>query len=180
MSGPAAELAAAQRAAMAFVLGEAGFAQVTTIDRHGFPVARTMTAFLEDDWSVSLVQRRGHRRLAQWRRDPATLVSWVGSPAPGATNERPHVFDLGLLPPRLVSVRGRAEFMPAEWTLRCYRQHLRAQRERGFTRAPVRTDEQVVEELAGVRIHPARVRLEGFGAEAQSFTWTIRNVGRGS
>lgn len=167
------ELEVAQRAAMAFVLGEAGFAQVTTIDRQGFPVSRTMTAFLEDDWSVSLVQRRGHRRLAQWRRNTHTLVTWVGGPAPGATNERPHVFDLGLLPPRLVSVRGRAELMPSEWTVHCYRQHLQEQRERGFTRAPQRTDEQVVEELAGVRIHPARVRLEGFGADAQSFTWTV-------
>mgnify|MGYP000580745422 CR=1 FL=1 len=54
----------AARAALAFVHGEAGFAQVTTIDRYGFPVGRSMTAFLNDDWSVDLVQRRTHARLA--------------------------------------------------------------------------------------------------------------------
>src|SRR5699024_4712897 len=92
---PMMDLATARAAGYAFVHGEAGCAQVTTIDADGFPVSRTMTAFLEPDWSVSLVQRAGHRRLAQWRRDPRTLVSWVGPPAPDASNERPHVFDIG-------------------------------------------------------------------------------------
>ena len=166
-------LAVARRAALSFVHDEAGFAQVTTLDRLGYPVLRTMTAFLNQDWSVDLVQRRSHRRLAQWSRDPRTLVAWVGSPAPGSTNEKPHVFDIGRLVPRTVSIRGRAELMPADWTVRCYTEHVNEQRQRGLTRAPVRSPDQVVEELAGVRVHPVRVRLEGFGREAQSFTWTI-------
>jgi hypothetical protein len=167
------ELARALRAAAAFVRDEAGFAQLTTIDRDGFPVTRTMVAFLEDDWSVSLVQRRVHRRLAQWRRDPRTLVTWVGSPAAGATNERPHVFDVGLLPPRVVSLRGKAEPMSPGWTVTYYRRRLSEQRARGQTRAPQRTDEQAAEELAGVRIRPTRVRLEGFGAGAQTHLWIV-------
>jgi hypothetical protein len=174
------ELARAQQAAVAFVLGEAGFAQVTTLDPLGYPVVRTMTAFLDRDWSVELVQRRSHRRLAQWRRDPRTLVSWLGSPAPGSSNERPHVFDIGRLVPRMVSIRGRAELMPPEWTVRCYQRHLQEQRQHGYTRAPVRNPEQVVEELAGVRVRPIRIRLEGFGQEAQSFTWTIDQRGSDS
>ncbi|HEV7710038.1 MAG TPA: hypothetical protein VGP16_17725 [Asanoa sp.] len=161
-------------AALAFVLDEAGFAQVTTIDRDGFPVVRTMTAFLAPDWSVSLVQRNTHRRLDQWRRDPHTLVSWVGTPAPGASNERPHVFDLGLLPPRVVAIRGVAEPMPPEWTVAVYREQVTAQRARGLDKAPPRTDEQVVAELVGVRIRPVRVRLEGFGEGAESHLWTVR------
>jgi len=48
-----------------------------------------MAAFLEDDWSVVLLQRRLHRRIEQWRRDPRTLVTWVGEPGP--TRRRPHV-----------------------------------------------------------------------------------------
>lgn len=164
-----------EAAAREFVLTEAGFAQVTTIDRRGFPVVRTMTAFLADNaadgWAVDLVQRRGHRRIAQWRRDPHTTVTWVGSPAPGATNERPHVFDLSLLPPRLVSIRGTAEEMPPEWTVRRYFEELVRQRARGGTRAPVRSPGEVEDELVGVRIHPVRVRLEGFGAGAESFTF---------
>jgi hypothetical protein len=159
-----------EAAARGFVLTEAGFAQVTTIDRRGFPVVRTTTAFLTDGWAVDLVQRRGHRRIAQWRRDPRTTVTWVGSPAPGATNDRPHVFDLSLLPPRVVSIRGTAEEMPAEWTVRRYVEELARLRARGGTRAPVRSPAQVEEELVGVRVHPVRVRLEGFGTGAESFT----------
>ncbi|WFE36336.1 hypothetical protein [Micromonospora sp. WMMD975] len=168
------DVATARAAAYAFVLGEAGFAQVTTIDQDGFPVSRTMTAFLEPDWSVSLVQRAGHRRLDQWRRDPHTLVCWVGAPAPGATNERPHVFDIGRLPPRAVAVRGTAAVMPPDWTLAVYRREVARQRAAGCTRAPVRTDDEVAAELAGVRIEPARVRLEGFGVGAESHLWTVR------
>ena len=167
MTPPAAALA------LAFVRDEAGFAQVTTLDAKGYPVTRTMTAFLEEDWSVSLVQRRQHRRIGQWRRDPRTLVTWVGAPAPGAGNERPHVFDLGLLPPRVVSVRGRAELMPDGWTVARYRTEVGRQRAQGFDRAPSRTDSQVVEDLVGVRIRPVRVRLEGFGAGAESHMWTV-------
>ena len=163
----------AAAAALRFVRDEAGFAQVTTIDRRGYPVTRSMTAFLEDDWSVSLVQRAAHQRLSQWRANPRTLVSWVGDPAPGQTNERPHVFDLGRLPSRLVAVRGDVEFMPDDWTVRTYRTHLEAQRAAGNTRAPVRTDDKVRAELVGVIIHPVRVRLEGFGQGPQSFDWTI-------
>lgn len=163
----------AARAALAFVHGEAGFAQVTTIDRYGFPVGRSMTAFLNDDWSVDLVQRRTHARLAQLRRDPRTLVAWVGDPAPGASNERPHVFDIGRLPPRVVYVRGTAVFMSEAETVACYSRHVSRQRGQGFTRAPLRDTGQVLADLVGVHLQPRRVRLEGFGEGAQSFDWTL-------
>lgn len=172
-AGAALDLDSARRFAMHFVLREAGFAQVTTLDRQGFPVGRSMTAFLAPDWSVSLVQRRTHARLAQIRRAPRVLVTWVGAPAPGATNSRPHVFDLGRLPARVVFVRGRAELMQADWTERCYRREVERQRALGHTAAPLRTREQVAEDLVGVRVHPHRVRLEGFGEEARAFEWTI-------
>jgi len=83
MNRPPAEVVAR---AESFVRAEAGFAQVTTLDAHGYPVSRSMTAFLADDFSVHLVQRRVHRRLEQLAADPRLLVTWVGSPAPGATN----------------------------------------------------------------------------------------------
>src|SRR3954470_20174952 len=166
-------LAAARAAALAFVREEAGFAQLTTLDRAGFPVARTMTAFLDPDWSVALVQRRTHARLAQLRRDPHVLVAWIGDPAPGATNERPHVFDIGRLPPRGVFVRGTARFMPDEWTVERYLRHVTEQRARGFTRAPLRTPGQVVADLVGVLVEPRRVRLEGFAEGARSFDWDV-------
>lgn len=168
-----ADVSAAQAAARAFVLEEAGFAQVTTLDRHGFPVARTMTAFLGDDWSVGLVQRRSHARLQQLRAEPRLLVTWVGTPAAGATNERPHVFDVGLLPPRAVFVRGTAHFQDDAWTVERYLRLIHEQRTRGLTRAPLRTPEQVVADLSGVRVTPYRLRLEGFGQGAQSFDITL-------
>jgi hypothetical protein len=162
---------------MRFVLAEAGFAQVTTLDARGFPVGRSMTAFLEPDWSVAMVQRSAHVRLAQIRRDPRVLATWVGAPAPGATNSRPHVFDLGRLPPRAVFVRGRAELMGAQWTEGCYRREVDRQRAQGHTAAPLRNPEQVAADLVGVRVHPYRVRLEGFGEEARAFEWTISTGG---
>jgi hypothetical protein len=167
------DLARARQAAMEFVRSEAGFAQVVTIDDHGFPVGRSMTAFLEDDWSVSLVQRRGHARLRQLRRVPRALVSWVGSPAPGASNDHPHVFDIGRLPPRAVFVRATSELMDEEWTLRCYLHNVSVQRERGFTAAPLRAPQEVATDLAGIRLTPHKIRLEGFGVGAQAFDWTV-------
>jgi hypothetical protein len=161
----------AETDALAFVSTEAGFAQLTTLDRSGYPVTRTMTAFLSDDWSVALVQRRSHERLRQWQTNTRTQVSLIGSPSPKASNERPHVFDLGLGPPRFVSVRGTAEFMPDEWTVACYQEHLAQQRQHGHTKAPLRTCEQVITDLVGVLIRPVKVRLEGFGSGAESFTF---------
>lgn len=169
----ATDTASVRDAARRFVRDEAGFAQLTTLDRAGFPVARSMTAFLEDDWSVSLVQRSVHARIRQFRRDDRALVAWVGTPAPGATNERPHVFDIGRLPARAVFVRGRVTFMGEAWTERCYRQQIERQRALGHTAAPVRTPEEVAESLIGLRLVPVRVRLEGFGEGAQAFEWTV-------
>jgi hypothetical protein len=166
-----AALAAAAHLAGRFVREETGFAQLTTIDRRGYPVTRTMTAFLLENWWVATVQRQVHRRVGHWQRHPQTEVLWVGSPRADATNERPHVFDIGRLPPRLVSVRGDAELMPPEWTEHVYRQAITAQRAEGNTLAPVRTPEEVASDLVGVRIRPVRVRLEGFGDGAQSFTF---------
>ena len=170
-------LARATPLAQAFVRHEAGFAQLTTIDGRGYPVTRTMTAFLLDGWAVGTVQRRTHRRIGQWRQRPQTEVLWVGTPRVGATNENPHVFDLGMLPPRLVSVRGDAEVMPEEWTEEVYRREVTAQRARGHTRAPLRTPSEVAADLVGVRIRPFRVRLEGFGDGAQSFTFDPQQQG---
>lgn len=172
---PEQQLTHVRIAAREFVRSDAGFAQLTTIDRSGFPVARSMTAFLEDDWSVSLVQRRVHARIAQMQRNDHALVTWVGTPAPGATNERPHVFDLGRLPPRAVYVRGRVVFMDEQWTEACYREQLTSQRARGHTAAPVRTAAEVGRDLVGVRLLPVRIRLEGFGEGAQAFDWTVQS-----
>lgn len=159
------------RRALALTREEVPFAQVVTLDVRGYPVARTATAFLADDWSVALVHRRTHARLAQVTRDPRVLVVWTGTPAEGATNDNPHVFDVGALPPRAVMVRGTAEPADDAWTEATYRRHLDAQRAAGHTRAPVRDTDQVRADLVGLRVRPFRVRLEGFGEGAQSFDW---------
>lgn len=159
--------------AEAFVRQEAGFAQVTTLDAHGYPVSRSMTAFLADGFVVELVQRRVHRRLAQLSADPRLLTTWVGPPAPAASNERPHVFDLGRLPDRAVMVRGAAQVMDDDWTWEVYARHRAAHLARGADRAPARDRAQVAADLVGMRVVPYRVRLEGFGAGAQSYDWTV-------
>ena len=157
--------------AESFVRTEAGFAQVTTLDAYGYPVSRSATAFLADRFAVDLVQRRVHRRLEQIATNPRLLVTWVGSPALGATNERPHVFDIGRLPDRAVLVRGTAEVMDDGWTWEVYARHRAEQLAGGHVRAPARDRDQAVADLVGIRVHPYRVRLEGFGDGAQSFDW---------
>ena len=170
MSRPPADVVAR---AESFVREEAGFAQVTTMDAHGYPVSRSMTAFLADGFSVELVQRRIHRRLEQLAADPRLLVIWVGPPAPGATNDQPHVFDLGRVPARAVVVRGTAEVMDDEWTWQVYARHRTEHLARGQDRAPSRNRDQVAADLVGIRVHPFRIRLEGFAQGAQSYDWRV-------
>lgn len=161
------------REAMRFLREEAGFAQLITVTAEGFPVARTVGAQVNDDWSVDLVQRKVHRRLAQLRHNPRLELVWVGSPAPGSSNDRPAVFDFGLLVPRVVLLRGIAEQMDGDRTVACYQRVSARQRALGRTGAPPRSDENVRAELAGIHVRPVRVRVEGFGRGAESFTWTV-------
>lgn len=165
-------LDAALAAAAEFVRTEAGFAQVTTLDAAGFPTARTVSAFLAPDWTVTLVQRNAHHRLEQLRRDPRILVSWTGSPAAASTNESPAVFDLGLLIPRVVFVQGVAVEMADDQTWLTYATHDRRLRAQGNSRAPERDRANVAAELVGLTVRPRRVRLEGFGTGPEQFTWS--------
>lgn len=162
-----------RRQVMAFLTEEAGFAQVYTINRDGYPVGRTMVAPVNADWSVDLVQRRVHRRLAQLRRDPRLEISWVAGPAADSVNDRPHVYDWGLLVPRVVFLRGLAEFMDDDWTVARYQRQTAIQHAKGLTKAPVRSPENVRAQLVGIHVRPVQLRAEGFGAGAQSFTWSV-------
>jgi hypothetical protein len=170
---PQKPLEQVQREVMAFLKEEAGFAQVVSINRAGFPVARTMVAAISDDWSVTTVQRRVHKRLGQLRRNPRMEIIWTGTPAPDSINDRPHVYDTGLLVPRVVFLRGLAEFLDPEETIRRFRRQTAIFRDQGHFNAPERTDENIREELVGVYVRPLQVRAEGFGAGAQSFTWDV-------
>jgi hypothetical protein len=152
---------------------EGGFAQVVTINKAGFPVGRTMGAPVNDDWTVDLVQRNVHKRLGQLRRNPKVEIIWVGTPAPGSVNDRPHVYDFGLLVPRAVFLRGIAEFRDNEWLKERFARQTAINLSRGQDKAPVRDAENVVRELIGLRVTPLQVRAEGFGDGAESFTWTF-------
>lgn len=158
-----------------WVRSEARFAQVVTVDANGYPVARTMGAPLNDDWSVDLVQRRQHKRLEHLRRNPRLEIIWVGTPAPGACNDHPAVFDYGWLVPRVVLLRGLAQFMDEDWTVRRYREQTTALLSRGMHKAPERDDENVRRELVGVHVRPVWVRAEGFGASAEAFHWSMEH-----
>jgi hypothetical protein len=158
--------------AMRFVRDEAGFAQVYTINKDGYPVGRTMVAVLNEDWSVDLVQRSVHRRLGQLRRNPRVEVMWAGTPHVDSVNDRPHVYDFGLAIPRVVFVRGLAEPMSDNQLVATYQRQTAIQRGRGLTKAPERTAEEVLAELAGITIRPVQVRAEGFDVGAASFTWS--------
>ncbi|GAA4676797.1 hypothetical protein [Gordonia humi] len=162
-----------ERAARAFVQCEAGFAQVVTFDRLGEPIGRSTSAFLADDWTVEMVQRRVHRRNAQLERDPRVLVTWVGAPSPESVNDSPWTFDLGLTIPRAVFVRGTARLLDADQTWDAYLRHTERLRAAGHVRAPRRDRAEIDETMRGVRITPSRIRVEGFGDGAQAFDLPI-------
>ena len=159
--------------ALRFVREEAGFAQLVTFGASGDPIGRTTSAFLNEDWSVDMVQRATHRRNVQLERDPRVLVLWSGAPSADSVNDSPWTFDLGLTIPRVVFIRGLARPLDAAATWEVYDRHSARLRAAGHTLAPVRDRADLDENFAGVRIEPRRIRLEGFGHGAESFTWNI-------
>jgi hypothetical protein len=161
-----------QRRVLVWLREEAGFAQVCTINKAGYPVGRTMAAPVDDSFTVWMVQRNVHKRIGQWRRNPRTEVIWVGPPAPDSRNDHPHTYDLNLAIPRAVFIRGDAEFLDDDTLVEVFERQTALHRSRGWTKAPLRTRENIVAELVGVKIRPLQVRVEGFGEGAASFTWT--------
>ena len=164
-----------QRRVMRFLREEAGFAQVVTVNAAGFPVGRTMGAPIADDWSVTLVQRNVHRRIGQLRRNPKLEIIWTAPPAPDSINDRPHVYDFDLAVPRVVFLRGLAEFLDLQETIARFRRQTALHLAKGQTRAPGFSDDEIAQRLVGIHVRPLQVRAEGFGAGAQSFTWTIES-----
>jgi hypothetical protein len=172
---PVPDRADLERRVRDFLRTEAGFAQVYTINLAGYPVGRTMGVPIDDDFNIWLVQRKVHRRIGHWHRNPRTEIVWVGGPAAGSRNDTPHVYDFNLLAPRVVFIRGDAEFLDAATTWARYRQQTELHRNRGWTKAPVRDAANVAAELIGVRIRPLQIRVEGFGNGPESFTWKPRH-----
>ena len=172
---PALSLAEVQQRVMRFLREEAGFAQVVTVNAAGFPVGRTMGAPISDDWSVTLIQRNVHKRLGQLRRDPRLEIIWTAPPAPDSVNDRPHVYDFGLAVPRVVFLRGVAEFLEPDETIARFQRQTAVHLARGQHGAPEFSDEDVRRQLVGLHVRPLQVRAEGFGTGAQSFTWTIES-----
>ncbi|MCS6803055.1 MAG: hypothetical protein RMM58_15595 [Chloroflexota bacterium] len=163
-----------QRRVMRFLREEAGFAQVFTINRAGFPVGRTMVAPINDDWSVDLIQRKVHKRLAHWRRRPQTEIVWVGPPHRSNRNLRPHVYDWQVQVPRVVFLRGIAHFLSDEELVERFERQTAINLAEGRTLAPVRDRANIVAELIGVHIQPLQVRAEGFAGGPESYTWEVR------
>lgn len=161
-----------QRRVLAWLNAEARFAQVYTVNLDGYPVGRTMAAPIDDTFTVWMVQRKVHKRIGQWRRNPHTEVVWVGQPAPDSRNESPHVYDLDLAIPRAVFIRGDAEFLDVATTLDVFQRQTALHRARGWMKAPMRNSENIAAELVGVKVRPKQVRVEGFGEGAASFLWT--------
>jgi hypothetical protein len=66
--------------------------------------------------------------------------------------------------------------MDAEQTLAAYERLRAPLLVRGLGKAPDRSPDNVRAELAGVHVRPVRVRAEGFGEGAESFTWTAEEL----
>lgn len=158
-----------------FLDEDASFAQVVTVNGRGEPAGRTMVALVDEDWSVPLIQRTVHHRIAHWRRNPATEIIWSGAPHRANRNLAPHVYDLSVQVPRVVFLRGIAQFMSDEEMVRVYRAMDDASRAAGRTLAPRRDDDDVLANLVGVRVTPTQIRAEGFGQGPQSWTWRMQS-----
>ena len=170
------DFSALQGKVLEWLHAEAGFAQVCTINKDGYPVSRTMAAPVDAGFTVWMVQRKVHKRMLHWQRNPRTEVVWMGTPAAESRNDSPHVYDLNLLIPRGVFIRGDAEFLDDATTRELFRKQTALHRSRGWTKAPERTDENIAAELVGVKINPVLVRVEGFGDGAASFSWDPRQA----
>ena len=132
-----------QRRVLEWLRNEAGFAQVYTVNRDGYPVGRTMAAPIDDAFTVWMVQRNVHKRIGQWRRNPRTEIVWIGSPAPDSRNDSPHVYDLNLAIPRAVFIRGDAEFLDEPTACDVFQRQTALHRAHGWTKAPLRTPENI-------------------------------------
>ncbi len=161
-----------KRRVLHWLTNEAGFAQVFSINKAGYPVGRTMAAPIDDHFTVWLVQRKVHKRLLHWKRNPRSEVVWIGTPAPGSRNDSPHVYDCNLLVPRGVFLRGDAEFLDDDALVAAFERQTALHRARDWNNAPLRTRDNIVSELVGVKIQPRQIRVEGFGEGAASFVWT--------
>lgn len=170
---PGLSLAQCQQRVRRFLADEASFAQVVTVNRAGFPVGRSMVAPVDDDWSVPLVQRSVHHRIGQWRRNPATEIIWQGSPRRDNRNLFPHVYDWCVQAPRVVFLRGTANFMDADELVEVFAAQSEKNRQAGRTLAPERDRDNVIAELVGVRVRPIQIRAEGFGNGPESVTWHV-------
>jgi hypothetical protein len=170
-AAPQPPLDGLKQAVLAWLHNEAGFAQVFSINKAGYPVGRTMAAPVDDDFTVWLVQRNVHKRLQHWKRNPRSEVVWVGTPAADSRNDSPHVYDCNLRVPRAVFIRGDAEFVDDARLIEMFQRQTAKHLARGWNKAPLRTPENIVAELVGVRIRPLQVRVEGFGLGAASFQW---------
>jgi hypothetical protein len=166
-------LSVIQREVMEFLREEAGFAQVFTINTNGYPVGRTMGAPIDDEWNVELIQRNVHHRIDQISRNPRMEVLWVGTPSGVSTNDRPHVYDFGLQAPRVVFLRGNGEFLDPDDTWERYWRRTERHLALGRTLSPVRDRADVDRNLIGVLVRPVRIRAEGFGSGAESYTWDV-------
>jgi len=160
-----------KRSVMDFLREDAGFAQLITLNTEGYPVGRTVVASINEDWTVDLVQRSVHARIGQWRRDPRTEIIWSGSPHRSNRNLRPHVFDWCVQIPRVVFLRGEAEFMTDRELVTSFNAQCAANLAAGRDLAPMRDRSDITSELIGVHIRPVQVRAEGFGMGAESWTW---------
>ena len=160
-----------ERRVLRWLQTEAGFAQVFSINNAGYPVGRTMAAPVDEHFTVWLAQRKVHKRLLHWKRNPRAEVVWMGTPAPDSRNDSPHVYDCNLLVPRGVFLRGDAEFLDEATLVDVFERQTALHRGRGWTKAPERSRDNIVSELVGVRIRAIQIRAEGFGEGAASYVW---------
>jgi hypothetical protein len=154
MSRPLADV---QQDAFAWLDTFAGFCQVFTINRDGFPTGRTMGGPINADWSVDLIQgQTGFDRVNQVRANNRLELLWID------TAERV---------PKAVFLRGTGEIYEGDRVVDEYNRRMERNASRGRPAAHVLSADEVKATLIGIKVTPVRIRVEGFGERSEVYAW---------
>jgi general stress protein 26 len=148
-----------KREVMEWLQTKAGFAQVYTINKDGFPTGRTMGAPVNDDWSVDLIQgNQGYDRVNQVRQNPKLEILWIDTRSDQVV-------------PKAVFLRGVGEVYEGDRVIEEYDRRWALNQQRGRARGEKRPADEVRRTLIGIKVRPERIRVEGFGEGSEVFIW---------
>lgn len=138
------------------------FPQLYSIGKLGFPIGRSTTSPIEDDWSINATGYRGNSRVKQIARDPHLEVLWIDTRGPWN---------------KAVRIRGLGYHTNNETLLRVYNEREDKARARGEGFGERLHGKAITDTVACTHITPQRVTLEGFDGPDSIYGWEVDPAG---